>query len=68
MPLAQWLAGASQQTQNSFPPGSAITGPRDKMEGYAAGAAGSGAWIGTWCVVLGCTLIRRQPTSLIVSS
>ena len=35
--------------------------------GYAAGATGSGAWTGTWCVVLGCTPARRQPVPRIMS-
>jgi hypothetical protein len=58
VPSAQWRAGTARQTQNSFPPGSAITESGDKNgKGHAASATRSGAW----CVVLGCTPARGQP-------
>ena len=64
VPPAQWLAGTSRQTQNSFPSGSAITESGTKRGGYTASATRSGAW----SVVLGCTPARRQLRSLITSS
>src|SRR5271165_1898564 len=47
-----------------YPGGAAGGGERDKVGGgYAASATGSGAWTGTWCVVLGCTPKRHTRQS-----